>query len=96
MLAIKSQLSPTLVDGAVAVAFGQFEKVDAAMVALDLPDGAAAGLSFKCATAISGRIVTVTITKVTLTEATDANRVYAAAVTADVDGRTLTVIANGY
>lgn len=95
MVKIKSTTSPTLVAGAVAVAFGEFEKVNAAIAALSTPDGAAAGDTFICATSISGPVVTVTITRVVLTEVTDANRVWAAATSAQVSGKTLTVIVDG-
>lgn len=94
MLAIKTETAPTLVAGAFDIVFGQFEKVDAAVAFTDLP--AAGGSSFQCKTAVSGNTVTVTIYKVTLTEATDESRVYAAAVTGDLTGKTVTVIANGY
>ena len=94
MLAIKTTTTPTLVSGAFDVTFGQFEKVDKAVAFTDLP--ATGGDSYQCKTAVSGNVVTVTVYKVTLTEATDGSRVYAAAETADLDAKTVTVIANGY
>ena len=94
MLKIKTQAAPTLTAGAFDMVFGEFQKVDAAVAFTDLP--ATGGPSFQCKTAVSGNTVTVTIYKVALTEATDASRVYAAAVTADLAGKTVTVIANGY
>lgn len=94
MLKMKSETAPTLVAGAFDMVFGEFEKVEEAIAFTDLP--ATGADSFQVKTAISGNTVTVTIYKVTLTEATDASRVYAAAATGDLAGKVVTVIAEGY
>lgn len=93
MLKIKTVTSPTLSTGAFTQTFGEFEKVIAAMVVSTLP--ATGGPSYQCEATVSGVTVTVTVYKVTLTEATDASRVYAAAVTGDVSGAIFTILAEG-
>jgi hypothetical protein len=93
MLKIKTALSPTLAAGAFTQNFGEFNKVNSAMVTSDI--AATGGNSFQYKATISGNVVTVTVYLVALTQATDANRVYAAATTGDVSGATFTILADG-
>ncbi|MBA7610065.1 hypothetical protein ES703_17270 [subsurface metagenome] len=96
MLEMKSETAPTLATGAFNLDFGEFEKVDAAIAFTDL--AATGANSFQCKAEVGqtpGNRVKVTVYKVVLTE-DDGTRVYAAAVTGDLTGKTVTVIANGY
>lgn len=95
MLRIKTKTSPTLAAGAFTQAFGEFEKVNYALAVLDKPATAASGVHLALRTAVSGVTVTVTVEIVTLTEAVDASRVYAAAVTGDVTGLIFIIVADG-
>lgn len=94
MLVMKSVTSPTLASGAVDVTFGEYAKVNSAMAFIDTAEAAASGVFLNPTVSIAGYTVTVTIDKITLTEATDANRVFANAITADMNTKTLYVVAD--
>lgn len=91
MLAIKTTTSPTLVAGAFDMTFGQFEKVVEAAVSFDNP--ATSDYVFGASRAISGNVVTITVKKIDVTQASPI--AWANAVTADVAGMTFTVVAKG-
>jgi hypothetical protein len=89
MLAIKTTTSPTLVNGAFAVTFGEFEKVAEAAVIFDGPN--VSDRVFEATRAISGNVVTITVKKMQVS----ATNTWGDAATGDVTGKTFTVIADG-
>ncbi|MBA7500725.1 hypothetical protein ES704_03485 [subsurface metagenome] len=91
MIAIKAVTGPTLVAGAFDVTFGQFEKVVAAAVSFDNP--ATSDYVFGASRAISGNVVTITVKKIDVTQASPI--AWANAVTADVAAMVFTVVAKG-
>lgn len=89
MLAIKTETSPTLVSGAFSVTFGQFEKVAEAAVIFDGPN--TDDYVYEATRAIATNVVTITVKKMQVS----ATNTWGDALTADVDGKTFTVIADG-
>ena len=95
VLAMEVKTSPTLTNGSFTVTFGEFEKVKNSIAMTQEPLGAAGnGKLFCFKTANSGNQVTVTILKVDLEQATDADRDWENAVTDDLDSKTVVVIAD--
>ena len=95
VLAIEVEESPTLTSGAFTVTFGDYEKVKNAIAMTQEPLGAAGdGKLFCFKTANSGNTVTVTILKVDLEQATDADRDWEVATTSDLSDKTVVVIAD--
>ncbi len=92
---IKSTTSPTLASGAFDTVFGNHEKVISAIAMINEGFGADGdGLMFQVSISISGVTVTTTILKVDLEQATDADRDWEAALTANVASKTITIIAD--
>lgn len=92
-LTIKSSTSPTLTTGAFNTVFGEYERVESAVAMINEGYGGVGdGLVYQLSCTISGQTVTTTILYATLTQATDANRVWAAA--ADITGKTVSIIAD--
>jgi len=95
VLAIETETSPTLSSGAFTVTFGDYEKVNNAIAMTQEPLGTAGdGKLFCFKTECSGNEVTVTILKVDLEQATDADRDWEVATTSDLNGKTVVVIAD--
>lgn len=89
MLAIKTETGPTLVSGAFAVTFGQFEKVAEAAVIFDGPNDD--DYVYEATRAIATNVVTITVKKMQLST----TNTWGDALTADVALKTFTVIADG-
>lgn len=89
MIAIKTTTSPTLSSGAFTVTFGQFEKINSASVSFD--DPFTASYAFAASRSISGNVVTVTVKKQNL----GSPGAWANAVTSDLNGKTVTIVAEG-
>lgn len=96
VLAMEVETSPTLdANGAFTVSFGDFEKVKNSIATTQEPLGAVGdGKLFCFKTANSGNTVTVTILKVDLEQATDADRDWEVATTSDLSDKTVVVIAD--
>jgi len=95
VLAMEVKTSPTLSSGAFTVDFGDYEKVKNAIAMTQEPLGAAGdGKLFCFKTECSGNDVTVTILKVDLEQATDADRDWEVATTSDLSDKTVVVIAD--
>lgn len=95
VLAMEVETSPTLTSGAFTVSFGDYEKVKNAIATTQEPFGAAGdGKLFCFKTECSGNDVTVTILKVDLEQATDADRDWEVATTSDLSDKTVVVIAD--
>ncbi len=90
MLAITTVTSPVLVAGAFRVTFGDFERVMEASVSFDNPR--IGGWVFATAVSLATNVVTVAVSKIDIAGA--AGVAWVDAVTADVSGRKLTVIAD--
>lgn len=90
-LKMKVTTSPTLASGAFDVTFGDFEKVSGAIAKVENPG--TSDLVFDCSTSIATNVVTVTVKKINTTTASVT--AWANAVTADLSGVKVSVIAEG-
>ncbi len=88
-LQMKATTSPTLTSGAFTMQFGQFAKVKNAEVMFD--DPLAASTAFAATVALSGNTATITIKKQNLGSPGG----WANAVTSDLSGKVVRVIADG-
>jgi len=95
VLAMEVEESPTLSSGAFTVTFGDYEKVKNSIAMTQEPLGTVGDGKLLCfKTANSGNQVTVTIMKVDLEQATDADRDWEYATTTDLNNKTVVVIAD--
>lgn len=90
MLAIKSESAPTLAAGVMTMTFGQFEKVDEALVSFDGPN--LDDYVFEAVRTLATNVVTITFKK---QQASAGVPTWGAAGNTDITG-VVTVIANGY